>query len=106
MFDEEGKGHHGKEAIAKFYDMAIAPSELTFNFDEDLPVRRRGSQRRQHRHHGRAGTRSSPKGCSPTGSNDEGKIVALRAYWELDARHRRAPARSSPDSRNARARPT
>ena len=27
-FDPEGKGHRGKEAIAKFYDMAIAPSEL------------------------------------------------------------------------------
>src|SRR6476646_421199 len=31
-FDPEGKGHKGKEAIAKFYNMAIAPSELTFNF--------------------------------------------------------------------------
>ena len=31
-FDPEGKGHRGKAAIAKFYDMAIAPSELTFNF--------------------------------------------------------------------------
>ena len=33
-FDPEGKGHRGKEAIAKFYDMAIAPSELTFNFEK------------------------------------------------------------------------
>ena len=66
-FDPEGKGHRGKEAIAKFYDMAIAPSELTFNFDQDLPVRRRGSQRRQHRHPVAAATRSSPKACSPTG---------------------------------------
>ena len=31
-FDPEGKGHRGKEAIAAFYDMAIAPSELKFNF--------------------------------------------------------------------------
>lgn len=33
-FDPEGKGHRGKEAIARFYDMAIAPSELTFNFEK------------------------------------------------------------------------
>ena len=33
-FDPEGKGHRGKEAIAKFYDTAIAPSELTFNFEK------------------------------------------------------------------------
>src|SRR3954468_3666480 len=31
-FDPEGKGHRGKEAIAKFYDMAIASSELEFHF--------------------------------------------------------------------------
>ena len=28
-FDPEGKGHRGKEAIAEFCDMAIAPSELS-----------------------------------------------------------------------------
>ena len=28
-FDPEGKGHRGKEAIAAFYDKAIAPSELS-----------------------------------------------------------------------------
>ncbi|HNP11905.1 MAG TPA: nuclear transport factor 2 family protein, partial [Mycobacterium sp.] len=33
-FDPEGKGHRGKGAIAKFYDMAIAPSRLTFNFEK------------------------------------------------------------------------
>jgi steroid Delta-isomerase len=33
-FDPEGKGHRGKDAIAKFFDMAIAPSELTFNFEK------------------------------------------------------------------------
>ena len=26
-FDPEGKGHHGQEAIAAFYDTVIAPSE-------------------------------------------------------------------------------
>ncbi len=31
MFDPEGKGHHGREAIARFYDMAIAPNkDVTF----------------------------------------------------------------------------
>jgi steroid delta-isomerase len=33
-FDPEGKGHRGKEAISRFYDMAIAPSELAFNFEK------------------------------------------------------------------------
>jgi ketosteroid isomerase-like protein len=31
QWDPEGKGHHGKEAIARFYDIAIAPNEdVTF----------------------------------------------------------------------------
>src|SRR6185503_2710764 len=33
-FDPEGNGHRGKEAIAAFYDKAIAPSELQFHFVE------------------------------------------------------------------------
>ena len=33
-FDPEGKGHRGKEAIAAFFDKAIARSELQFNFVE------------------------------------------------------------------------
>jgi steroid Delta-isomerase len=58
-FDPEGKGHRGKEAIAKFYDMAIAPSELAFNFEKTYR-------------------------CGNEEANDEGKMIALRAYWELD----------------------
>jgi len=83
-FDPEGKGHRGKEAIAKFYDMAIAPSELTFNFtktyqcgDEEANI-------------GNIVIRSSgyevvAEGVFTYRVNDEGQIVALRAFWELDA---------------------
>ncbi len=83
-FDPEGKGHRGKAAIAKFYDMAIAPSELTFNFtktyqcgDEEANV-------------GNIVIRSSgyevvAEGVFTYRVNDEGQMVALRAYWELDA---------------------
>ena len=83
-FDPEGKGHRGKAAIAKFYDMAIAPSELTFNFtktyqcgDEEANV-------------GNIVIRSSgyevvAEGVFTYRVNDEGLMVALRAYWELDA---------------------
>ena len=34
-WDPEGKGHHGKEAIARFYDTAIAPNEdVTFEIHD------------------------------------------------------------------------
>ncbi|MGY4648143.1 hypothetical protein [Mycobacterium sp. URHB0021] len=32
-FHPEGNGHRGKEAISRFYDMAITRSELEFNFE-------------------------------------------------------------------------
>ena len=57
-FDPEGKGHRGRDAISAFWDKAIAPTDkLEFNFDDTLSVRQRGSQRRQHRDHGRRVTR-------------------------------------------------
>ena len=83
-FDPEGKGHRGKEAISKFYDMAIAPSELTFNFEKtyqcgneeanvgNIVIRSRGYE-------------VVAEGVFTYRVNDEGKIVALRAYWEVDA---------------------
>ncbi len=57
-FDPEGKGHRGSDAISAFWDKVIAPTDkLEFNFRHRVSVRRRGSQRRQHRHHDAAGTR-------------------------------------------------
>lgn len=81
-FDPEGKGHRGKEAIAKFYDMAIAPSELQFNFVEtyqcgneeanvgNIVIRAGGYE-------------VTAEGVFTYRVNDDGKLVALRAYWEL-----------------------
>jgi ketosteroid isomerase-like protein len=82
-FDPEGKGHRGKEAIAAFYDKAIALSELQFNFLEtyqcgneeanvgNIVIRSAGYEVTAH-------------GVFTYRVNGEGKIVALRAYWELD----------------------
>jgi len=82
-FDPEGKGHSGKEAIAKFYDMAIAPSELTFDFEKTYVC---GNEEANV---GRiviraAGYEVVAEGVFTYRVNDEGKIAALRAYWELD----------------------
>jgi steroid delta-isomerase len=82
-FDPEGKGHRGKEAISRFYDMAIAPSELEFHFEKTYQcgneeanvgtiVIRAG------------GYEVVAEGVFTYRVDDEGKIVALRAFWELD----------------------
>ena len=82
-FDPEGVGHRGTEAIARFYDMAIAPSELTFNFertyvcgDEEANV---GSIVIRS-----SGYEVTAEGVFTYRVNDDGQMIALRAYWELD----------------------
>jgi len=90
-FDPDGKGHRGKEAIAKFFDMAIAPSQLEFNFaatyqcgNEEANVGNVVIVA--------SGYRVVAEGVFTYHVDDEGKIVALRAYWELD----RATASATP----------
>ena len=83
-FDPEGKGHRGKVAIAAFWDKAIAPTDkIEFNFvdtyqcgDEEANVGH--ITIRSH------GYEVVAEGVFTYRVNDEGKIVALRAFWELD----------------------
>ena len=90
-FDPEGKGHRGKEAIAKFFDMAIAPSELEFNFAETFQCGNEEANVGNIVITAR-GFRVVADGVFTYRVNDDGKIVALRAYWEMD----RAAASATP----------
>jgi steroid delta-isomerase len=82
-FDPEGKGHRGKEAIAAFYDKAIAPSELEFNFVDTYQC---GNEEANVGNIviTAAGYQVVAEGVFTYRVNDAGKITALRAYWELD----------------------
>lgn len=83
-FDPAGKGHRGKDAIAAFWDKAIAPTErLEFNFvdtfqcgDEEANV---GSIVIT-----MGGHQITAEGVFTYKVNDRGQLVALRAYWEMD----------------------
>ena len=85
-FDPEGKGHHSRAAIAKFYDEVIAPSqavdfEITQSYlcgDEvaDVGIIRTTLA---------GGTHQAVVHVVMTYRADgAGKIAALRAYWEFD----------------------
>lgn len=82
-FDPEGKGHCGKEAIAAFFDMAIAPSQLEFHFDKTYVC---GDEEANTGHIVivSSGYRVVAEGVFTYRVNADGKIAALRAYWELD----------------------
>ncbi|MBJ7465726.1 nuclear transport factor 2 family protein [Mycobacterium sp. ITM-2016-00316] len=82
-FDPEGKGHRGKEAIAKFFDMAIAPSRLEFHFDKTYVC---GDEEANTGHIVivSSGYRVIAEGVFTYRVDADGKIAALRAYWELE----------------------
>jgi steroid Delta-isomerase len=83
-FDPEGKGHRGRDAISKFWDMTIANTDrIEFHFrdtfqcgNEEANV---GSIVTT-----MAGHQITSDGVFTYRVNDEGKLVALRAYWEMD----------------------
>ena len=83
-FDPEGKGHRGKEAISAFWDKAIAPTDrIEFNFVDTFQC---GNEEANVGNIviRAAGYEVTAEGVFTYRVNDEGKIVALRAYWELD----------------------
>jgi steroid delta-isomerase len=82
-FDPEGTGHRGKAAIAAFWDAAIAPNTIRFvmrdSYASGNEVANVGTI-----------TTTLPDGTSVHVDtvatyrvDDEGRIEALRAYWEL-----------------------
>jgi steroid Delta-isomerase len=86
-FDPEGKGHHGREAIAAFYDSVIAPSAaITFEIEQsylcgaevaDVGIIRTTLAGGKHQ--------AVVRGVYTYRSNGAGKLAALRAFWEFDS---------------------
>ncbi|CDO28653.1 nuclear transport factor 2 family protein [Mycolicibacterium porcinum] len=84
FFDPEGNGHRGKEAIAAFWDKAIAPTDnLEFKFVDTFQC---GSEEANVGSivTTMGGHRITTPGVFTYRANDAGQLVALRAYWEVD----------------------
>jgi steroid delta-isomerase len=83
-FDPEGKGHRGRDAISAFWDKVIAPTDkLEFKFhtsyqcgNEEANVGNIVTTM--------GGHQITAEGVFTYKVNDEGEMVALRAYWEMD----------------------
>jgi steroid Delta-isomerase len=86
-FNPDGTGHHGRQAIAAFYDEVIGPSaaisfEITESYlcgDEvaDVGIIRTTLAGGQHQ--------AVVHGVYTYRSNGAGKLASLRAFWEFDA---------------------
>ncbi|NNH69640.1 SnoaL-like domain-containing protein [Nocardia uniformis] len=88
-YDPVGEGHTGRAAIAAFWDKAIARSDIDFRFSDSYAcgdeVAFIGTIRSA-----RQGVAVEVDGAFTYRVNEAGKIVALRAFWEL-ARARTTP---------------
>jgi hypothetical protein len=83
LLDPSGQGHRGSKAIAAFWDRVIAPNRVMFNISRSFAC---GSECAN------VGTITTllPNGATSIVDgvftyrvNDEGKLVSLRAYWEI-----------------------
>jgi steroid Delta-isomerase len=82
-FDPQGKGHRGRDEIAAFWDVAIAPNKLEFNYVDTFQC---GNEEANVGNIivTTGGYQVKVEGVFTYKVNDEGKLVALRAYWETD----------------------
>ena len=86
-FDPQGKGHHGREAIAAFYDNVIAPSEaITFEIKHSFLAGNEVADVGIITTTIAGGTHQAVvHGVYTYRTNGAGKLAALRAFWEFDA---------------------
>jgi ketosteroid isomerase-like protein len=84
-FDPEGKGHRGPEAIAAFYDNVIAANEsIKFTIHQSFLCGDEAANVGVIRITFAGGSAVEVDGVYTYRANPEGKIAALRAYWEVD----------------------
>lgn len=85
MFDPEGKGFHGHAEIADFWNKSIATTEsIEFVFDEEIICGNEVAYIGKIVTH-IAGHVSQARGVFTYRADDDGKLVALRAFWEVEA---------------------
>jgi len=86
MFDPEGRGHHGREAIAAFFDNVIAVNQsIRFSIDRSLLCGDEVANIGVIRITFEGGSAVEVDGVYVYRRSPEGKIASLRAYWEPDA---------------------
>lgn len=89
-FDPDGTGHHGRAAIGKFWDMSIGTTEsIEFLFDDSFACGSEavftGTIRSVV-----GGMMIDAEGVFTYRVDDSGKILALRAFWEIERAMRTA----------------
>lgn len=83
-FDPQGKGHHGRDAISAFWDNAIAHNEsIEFLFDDSFACGNEVAYTGKVRSHN-SGQVIDAEGVFIYRVDEDGKILAVRAFWEFE----------------------
>ena len=82
--DPTGKGHSGKEAIGKFWDMAIAGGNLSFEVKQRLPRENECAVLAVVKNDMGAGGSLQTEMIVFYRLNSAGKIESLRAFWDFE----------------------
>lgn len=80
----DGTGHHGPAAIEAFYDMVIGPNDVRFRIDQSWAGGNEVANVGTISTTMPDGTVVHTDGVFTYRVDDEGRVVALRAYWEMD----------------------
>ena len=89
--DKEGKGHRGKQALSAFYDRHIAVSGRRFEITDSFACGQEVANVGKIHIVFPDGKEALCEGVFVYKVNEEGKIVALRNYWEWDRMARTMP---------------
>jgi steroid Delta-isomerase len=85
MFDEEGNGHHGPEARARFWDITIATvARFEFEINDSFVCANECVNVGVIHTTLPNGYRASCEGVFHYTVDDDGKLRSLRAFWEMD----------------------
>jgi ketosteroid isomerase-like protein len=85
FFDEEGRGHHGREGISAFWDLAIAPvEEFTFTIRDSFANGNACANIGTFSTRMADGTRADTDLIAVYRLDDDGLITSMCAHWEVE----------------------
>ncbi len=85
FFDPTGQGHHGREGISAFWDLAIAPlQEFHATIHDSFANGNNCANIGRFTTKLEDGTVSDTDLVAIYRLNDDGQIVSMRAHWEID----------------------
>jgi len=83
-FSPDGSGHRDPDEIGAFYDSVIGPNEVRFRIDQSWACGHEVANVGTITTTMGDGTVVHTDGVFTYRVDDDGRIVALRAYWEMD----------------------